>query len=326
MKVLITGGGGLIGSATSDACEDAGMRVVVLDRRERRVLRDRDRSTYVGDIGDVDLLDRMLDEHPDIDAVIHTAARSSVPGSSQDPLRCYDDNVASTVRLLRRLQRAGVARIVFSSSSAVYAAGGAGIVDEDAAVEWANPYAASKLMCERVIRDAAHAGAFRAICLRYANVLGAGPTPGSAGGPGGEGSVLAGLMSAAERGETFVIRGTRWATTDGSAVRDYIHVRDVAMANLAAVRRFDVVAVQGDPYRVINIGTGVGTTVRELISAYERVAGRRLRSSEAEPRLGDGGGSVMKVDRATELLGWRAASSIDDVIRDALERRASQRP
>ena len=306
-----------MGSATADACEDAGMQVVVLDRRVRPAAHRR-RHMYTGDVGDAVLVDRLLADHPDIEVVLHAAARASAPQSREDPLRCYQDNVADTIGFLRSLQRAGVARVLFSSSSAVYMQHGSESLREDSAVEWGSPYSSSKLMCERVLRDAARSGAFRAVALRYANIIGRGSDRRTGARVRSDGSVLRSLMAAADAGEAFTIMGTDWPTRDGSALRDFIHVRDVAMANVAAIRRFDGVAHVSDPYRVVNIGTGEGTTVRELVTAFEHVTGRRVRLIEGDPRPADGVGSVMNVDRAFDLLGWRSTRSIHDAIRDAV--------
>ncbi|MFE7651200.1 NAD-dependent epimerase/dehydratase family protein, partial [Streptomyces phaeoluteigriseus] len=262
MKVLITGGAGYIGSTVATACIEAGIEVVVLDDLSKglEVFGD-GRNLYVGDIADHAVLDRLLADHPDIDAVVHCAARVVVPESVADPLGYYDSNVGKTIVLLQRLRDAGVPRVVFSSSASVYAGESGDGVDESGALAPASPYATTKAMVEQILADAAAAGDFRAIALRYFNPIGAdprlrtglqNPTPSHA---------LGKIMQAHASGEPFTITGTDWATRDGSGLRDYVHVWDLALAHVAAVQRFDRVATPDEPYQVINLGTGDGVTV-----------------------------------------------------------------
>ncbi|MBO0979400.1 UDP-glucose 4-epimerase GalE [Microbacterium sp. SD291] len=319
MKVLITGGAGYIGSTVGTACIEAGHDVVVLDDLSTGLRSfGEGRQLYVGDIADGLLLDRLLDEHPDIAAVVHCAARIVVPDSVADPLGYYDANVGKSIILLKRLRKAGIGRVVFSSSASVYAGESGDGVDESAALAPASPYATTKAMVEQILEDAAAAGDFRAIALRYFNPIGAdphlrsglqNPTPSHA---------LGRIMTAHARGETFAITGTDWQTRDGSGLRDYIHVWDLALAHVAAVEKFDDVVSADDPYRVINLGTGDGVTVRELIAAFERVTGSTLQVAETGRRPGDQAGAFAIAGLAERLLGWRAERSLDDGVRDAL--------
>lgn len=319
MKVLITGGAGYIGSTIATACIEAGLDVVLLDDLSRGLRSfGEGRDLYVGDIADVAVVDRLLADHPDIDAVIHCAARIVVPESVADPLGYYEANVGKTIVLLQRLRDAGIPRIVFSSSAAVYAGEGGDGVDEAGRLAPASPYATSKAMVEQILDDAANAGDFRAIALRYFNPIGAdpqlrtglqNPTPSHA---------LGKIMQASASGERFTITGTDWATRDGSGLRDYIHVWDLALAHVAAVQKFDDVATHDEPYQVINLGTGDGVTVRELVAAFERVTGEPLAVIETDRRPGDQAGAFAIVDRAAEVLDWRAERSVDDGVRDAI--------
>jgi len=319
MKVLITGGAGYIGSTIGSACVDAGHEIVVIDDLSTGLRSfGEGRNLYVGDIADAILVRRVVADHPDIDAVVHCAARIVVPESVADPLGYYDANVGKTVTMLQTLRDEGIDRIVFSSSASVYAGDSGGGVDEAAPLAPASPYAASKAMVEQILADAARAGQFRAIALRYFNPIGAdprlrtglqNPTPSHA---------LGKIMSARAEGDPFSITGTDWPTRDGSGLRDYIHVWDLASAHVAAVERFDEVATMDAPYRVINLGTGEGVTVRELVEAFERVTGAPLSTVDAPRRPGDQAGAYALVDRAQELLGWRATRTVDDGIRDAL--------
>lgn len=319
MKVLITGGAGYIGSTVATACIEAGIEVVVLDDLSKGLEAFGDgRNLYVGDIADQGVLDRLLTDHPDIDAVVHCAARVVVPESVADPLGYYDSNVGKTIVLLQRLRDAGIPRVVFSSSASVYAGESGEGVDESGALAPASPYATTKAMVEQILADAAAAGDFRAIALRYFNPIGAdprlrtglqNPTPSHA---------LGKIMQAHASGEPFTITGTDWATRDGSGLRDYVHVWDLALAHVAAVQRFDDVATPDEPYQVINLGTGDGVTVRELVQAFERVTGTTLPVVETGRRPGDQAGAYAIVDRAAKVLDWRAERSVDDGVRDAL--------
>lgn len=319
VKALITGGAGYIGSTIATACLEAGIETVILDDLStgREDFGD-GRTLYVGDIADGAIIDKIVADHPDIDVVVHCAARIVVPESVADPLGYYDTNVGKTVTLLTNLRRVGINRVVFSSSAAVYFGEGGEGVDEAAPLAPSSPYAATKAMVESILSDAAKAGDLRAIALRYFNPIGAdprlrtglqNPTPSHA---------LGKIMRARASGEPFTITGTDWATRDGSGLRDYIHVWDLALAHVAAVQRFDEVAPASDPYQVINIGTGDGVTVRELVAAFERVTDQPLPITEAERRIGDQAGAYAIVDRAASVLGWKAERSVDDGVRDAL--------
>lgn len=319
MKVLITGGAGYIGSTVATACIEAGIDVVILDDLSTGLRSfGEGRNLYVGDIADGSVVEALLADHPDIDAVIHCAARIVVPESVADPLGYYDANVGKTIVLLRRLRDAGIPRIVFSSSASVYAGETGDGVDEGGALAPSSPYAKTKAMVEQILDDAATAGDFRAIALRYFNPIGAdprlrtglqNPTPSHA---------LGKIMQARVAGEPFTITGTDWDTRDGSGLRDYIHVWDLALAHVAAVQRFDEVATPDAPYQVINLGTGDGVTVRELVAAFERVTGEPLPVTETDRRPGDQAGAFAIVDRAAAVLQWHAERSVDDGVRDAI--------
>jgi UDP-glucose 4-epimerase len=319
MKVLITGGAGYIGSTVATACQESGIETVLIDDLSTGLWAFGDgRSLYVGDIADERFVDGVLAEHPDVDAVIHCAARIVVPESVADPLGYYDANVGKSIRLFRRLRAAGIDRIVFSSSASVYAGDAGEGVDEGGALAPASPYATTKAMVEQILRDAATAGDLRAIALRYFNPIGADPRLRTGLQNPRPSHALGKIMQARAEGTPFTITGADWPTRDGSGLRDYIHVWDLALAHVAAVQRFDEIVPPTAPYQVINIGTGEGVTVRELVSAFERVTGRPQPVIEVPRRPGDQAGAFAIVDRAHDLLGWRAERSIDDGVRDAL--------
>ncbi|MFC1437404.1 UDP-glucose 4-epimerase GalE [Streptacidiphilus sp. N1-10] len=324
-KILITGGAGFIGSTVASALTDQGITPVILDdfskgRREFVV----DRVFYEGDIADQALIDRVFTEHPDIDAALHCAAKIVVPESVAQPLRYYRENVAKTVDLLDGLERNGCRRVVFSSSASIYAPTLDARVDESSPVAAASPYARTKQMMEQVLHDWSTASPVRVIALRYFNPIGADPKLRTGLQDLNPTHALGKLIEAHTQGTPFTITGVDWATRDGSGIRDYIHIWDLARAHIAALTRFDEVVRPDadDRYRVINIGTGQGTTVRELVSAFEDAVGQNLAVREAEPRPGDVIGCYTASDNAHRLLGWTAQHTINDGVRDALAWRA----
>ncbi|ARF82384.1 UDP-glucose 4-epimerase GalE [Kitasatospora aureofaciens] len=327
-KVLITGGAGFIGSTVASALLDRGITPVVLDDLSRgRAEFVEDRVFYDGDIADAALLERIFTEHPDIDATVHCAARIVVPESVAKPLFYYRENVAKTVELLDALQRHGCTRVVFSSSASIYAPTPDGRVDENSPVEANSPYARTKLMMEQVLQDWTRgegAEQQRVIALRYFNPIGADPRLRTGLQNLNPSHALGKLIEAHTHGTPFTVTGVDWPTRDGSGIRDYVHVQDLAEAHVAALLRFDEVIAPGaaDRYRAINVGTGEGTTVRELVAAFERAVGTELDVREAGPRPGDVIGCYASVDAARELLGWTAKHSLAEGVADALAWRA----
>lgn len=321
MKVLVTGGAGYIGSTTAKALEVAGHTPVILDSLlsgPRAFVRDR--IFYEGDVADRGLLARIVEEHPDLDATIHMAARIVVPESVQLPYEYYRDNVAKSLELFDQLVALGKPRVLFSSSASLYATKDSFEVTEEDPLDPTSPYARTKQMMELVLQDMAAATELRAIILRYFNPIGSDPDLES-GIYAKEPSHVLGQLVMASRGQkdSFTITGTEHPTRDGTGIRDYIHVWDIARAHVQAVERFDeVLATVDAPSVVINLGTGEGVTVRELVTAFENVAGATVPLSEAPPRPGDAVGAFANVDRASELLGWRSELSLEQAIASAL--------
>ncbi|MEI5671667.1 MULTISPECIES: UDP-glucose 4-epimerase GalE [unclassified Nocardioides] len=321
MKVLVTGGAGYIGSITCKALEVAGHTPVVLDSLlvgpQAFV---RDRIFYEGDISDRELLRRIVDEHPDLDATIHMAARIVVPESVEKPYEYYRDNVAKSLELFDELTALGKHRVLFSSSASLYATKDGFEVTEEDPLAPTSPYARTKLMMEQVLVDVAAATELRAIILRYFNPIGSDPDLES-GIYAKEPSHVLGQLVMAARGQkdAFTITGTDLPTRDGTGIRDYIHVWDIARAHVRAVERFDdVIAKVGEPSVVINLGSGDGTTVRELVEAFQEVFGQTVPLAEAPPRPGDAVGAYANADKAAALLDWRTELSITDAIASAL--------
>lgn len=279
MKVLITGGAGFIGSTIASACLDNGIDVVILDDLSTgRTEFVEGRTWYRGDIADGDLIDRIFAEHPDIHASIGCAAKIVVPESVADPLFYYTENVAKGLALLGHLNRNGCERFLFSSSAAIYEAGQG--ITETAPLNPMSPYARTKAHFENALEDIAAGTPLRAISLRYFNPIGCDPKLRSGLQVMQPTHALGVLIDAFHAGRPFPVTGTDWETRDGTGIRDYVHVHDLARAHIAAVRRFDTItsndADAAAPYRVINLGSGTGTTVFELIKAFENVTGRAL--------------------------------------------------
>lgn len=322
MKVLLTGGAGYIGSTTATALEHAGHTPIVLDslvRGPRAFVGDR--AFYEGDVGDTVLLRKVLADHPDIDAVVHMAALIEVPESTREPARYYRENVAASLELADALAGTDSAprRLLFSSSASVYAPVDDFEVHEHSPLAPASPYARSKQMMEQVLTDVASASELRVVNLRYFNPIGAAPDL-SSGMHARTPSHVLGQLVLAARGQVdaFRLTGTDLPTRDGSGLRDFVHVWDLARAHVRALERFDTLTDAATPSTVLNLGTGRGTTVRELVAAFETVTGLTVPLVEADPRPGDLVGAFANVDRATELLGWRAELSVEDGIDSAM--------
>jgi UDP-glucose 4-epimerase len=321
MKILVTGGAGYVGSITCRALEDAGHTPVVLDSlfKGRRDFVG-DRIFYEGDIADRALLSRIVDEHPDLACTIHMAARIVVPESVAQPYEYYRDNVTKSLELFDQLLALGRPRVVFSSTASLYAPVDGFEVDEGSPVEPTSPYARTKRTIEMVLEDMARGTDLRSITLRYFNPIGSDPDL-TTGLYDREPSHVIGqlVLSASGAKEAFTITGTEHPTRDGTGIRDYIHVWDLARAHVAAVERFDdVLAEVGAPSTILNIGTGEGVTVRELLRSFETVYGSSVPTREAGPRPGDAVGAYANVDKARTLLGWSSELTLEDGIASAL--------
>lgn len=316
--MLITGGAGYIGSTVASACSDQNIEVVVLDNLVNgRAEFARHHEFVHGDIGDTRLLDETFGKHADIEVVVHCAALAVVPESVARPLDYYAENVSKTVSLLKFLGRTDCRRFLFSSSASVYKPSDVGRVDEHSAVLPASPYARSKAMVDNILADACEATDMRAISLRYFNPIGADPQLRSGMQVPAPANVVGRLVHAHRTGTPFTITGTTWPTRDGTGVRDYVHVWDLAQAHLQAIRSFEH-ATRSSRHAVINLGTGAGTTVRELHAAFERVVGGPVPYLEQEPRPGDALGCYTDSGRALELLAWKSELTLESGLETAL--------
>jgi UDP-glucose 4-epimerase len=280
----------------------------------------RDRIFYEGDIADRGLLSRIVRDHPDLDCTIHMAARIVVPESVEQPYEYYRDNVTKSLELFDQLVALGKPRVLFSSSASLYAMVEDFEVTEESPLGPGSPYARTKLMMEMALTDMAVSTDLRAVILRYFNPIGSDPDLES-GIYAREPSHVLGQLVMAAQGlkDAFTITGTEHPTRDGTGIRDYIHVWDLAQAHVAAVERFDeALATVDAPSTIINVGTGDGVTVRELVKAFEEVFGQEVPLREAPPRPGDAVGAFANVDKAREVLGWTSSLTIRDAIASAL--------
>lgn len=323
MKVLITGGAGFIGSTIASACMDAGIQPIILDDLSTGLRTFAERFPfYEGDYGDAACVRQVLAEHPDIDAVVHCAASIVVPESVQEPLRYYHNNVSKLTTFLGELLLGTCRRVLFSSTAAMYEPDPSLVVDELSVVNPGSPYAASKQMVERILADLAAVSDLRVITLRYFNPIGADPEHRTGLQVAQPSHALGKLLESWSGSGEFTVTGTTWPTRDGSGLRDYIHVWDLALAHVAALRAFDDVMAgrtTAPGYDVINLGTGTGTTVFELVDAFRRATGASIVVRSGPPRAGDVIGCCTSAKKAHDVLGWRTNLGITQGIVDALE-------
>jgi UDP-glucose 4-epimerase len=318
VKVLITGGAGYIGSTVASACLDVGITPVILDslvtgRREFA----RGPQFYEGDIADGAVLDKIFGAHPDIAAVVHCAALIVVPESVADPVRYYQANVSKSLDLVQHLLRNGCRRLLFSSTGSFYQPGADGSVDEDSAIAPGSPYSRTKAVCEAMFADIAAGTPLRVVSLRYFNPIGADPQLRTGLQARYPTHALGKLVQAHESGQPFQVTGTDYPTRDGTGIRDYVHVWDLAAAHVAALAAFDEILGPATSL-AINLGTGTGTTVRELVAAFNGVVDRPVETVDAPRRPGDVIGAFTRSDRARRLLNWQPRYSIADGITDSL--------
>ena len=325
MKILVTGGAGYIGSTICSALEDFGHTPIILDSLiTGRVEFTRNRIFYQADIADRDAVTKVFEDHPDIQATIHCAALIVVPESMTQPYEYYSDNVAKSLDLFHSLKELGYPRVVFSSSASIYDTVPGFMVTEDSPLNATSPYARTKYMMEMILKDFCSAYSMKGIALRYFNPIGADPKMRSGLHVKEPSHAIAKLVEV-QLGilPQFTITGSDYPTRDGTGIRDYIHVWDLARAHVQAVEDFDGVFQRaGNPpgnYLVINLGTGRGVTVRELVTAFEKVTGHPINKVEGPRRPGDSAGSYTNADTAKKLLNWQAELSIEQAIADALK-------
>ena len=323
--ILVTGGAGFIGSHTCVALAQAGIPHLILDNfgnSRRSVLERLGRITGVqpliveGDVRDADLLARVFAQHP-IDGVIHFAALKAVGESVREPLRYYDNNVAGTVALLRAMQVADVRTLVFSSSATVYGEPATVPIREDFPLSATNPYGWTKLMMEQVLADvdAAEPGQWRIARLRYFNPVGAHESGLIGEDPQGEPGNLMPYVAQVAAGQraSLSVYGNDYPTPDGTGVRDYIHVCDLAEGHVAALRYLN----KHPGLLTVNLGTGRPVSVLEMVRAFEQASGRAVRYQLVARRPGDVAQCWADPALAQTLLGWSAQHGVDRMCQDA---------
>ena len=321
--VLVTGGAGYIGSHTVLLLLEAGRRVLVLDNLsnssrealERVAAITGKRAEFVeGDIRDTALLDRLFQEH-EIGSVIHFAGLKAVGESVAQPLRYYDCNVTGSLRLLEAMDRAGVRNLVFSSSATVYGDPASVPIREDFPLSATNPYGATKLHIEDMLRDLHRADPRWSVALlRYFNPVGAHESGRIGEDPNGEPNNLMPYVAQVAVGKREQLRvfGDDYDTPDGTGVRDYIHVMDLAEGHLAAL---DALARDGGLITT-NLGTGRGYSVLEMVRAFAAASGREVRYPIVERRPGDVASCYADPAHAKQVLGWEAKRGIDTMCAD----------
>jgi UDP-glucose 4-epimerase len=307
---VVTGGAGYIGGHVVSALHRAGAEVVVLDDLSTGLaerLPDGVRLVR-GRVGNAGLLRSVL---RDADGVVHLAALTSVPDSVRDPLAYYRANVGDVATLASAMAEAGVGRLVASSSAAVYGDQGSAAYAEDCDPRPTSPYGTTKWVGERLIAEAGAANGTASIALRFFNVVGAG---GPVLADRRTGALLPRVLHARRTGVPLTIHGLAHPTRDGSAVRDYVDVRDVADAHVAAVTSL---AAGGGSSAVYNVGTGTGCSVLELLAATARVTGGPVPWEAGPARPGDSISSVADPSRIARELGWHARHDLDDSVASA---------
>lgn len=310
----MTGGAGYIGSHTVRALRDDGYDVVILDTLEyghRGAALGA--PIEVGDVADTALVHKVVQQYG-VDQVVHFAGYKAAGESMVMPERYFDNNVARTLHLLNALQQAGVDRFVFSSSAAVYGTPQTLPVDEDHRTGPESPYGESKLMVEQMLRWFGHCHGLRSVSLRYFNAAGA-----SADARLGEDShtplnlVPVAMTAALGQIPALPVYGTDYPTPDGSCIRDYVHVDDLADGHLRALRYLE----DGGDTTVINLGTGEGSSVLEVIAATKRASGIDFPISIVGRRPGDPSAVYADNARARSLLGWKPKYGLDDIVASA---------
>lgn len=327
--ILLTGGAGYIGSHIALALLDRGDSVLVLDNLStgNRWLVPEAAIFVEGDCADRALVTRLVADHG-ITAVIHCAGVISVPESVERPLHYYDINVGSAVALFDAALAGGARHLLFSSTATVYGSPAVDRLSEDLPMAPVNPYAASKAMVERVLADVAATGAANVGVLRYFNVAGADPA-GRSGQVSKQATHLIKIAAEVVTGKRdyIAVTGSDFDTPDGTGIRDYIHITDLAAAHLATV---DALAANPRDSLTLNVGYGRGASVLDVLDAVDRVSGSPVRRTAAGRRPGDVARLVADTTRITTLLDWRPAlDDLDRIVADALAweaRLAARRP
>ena len=329
MNILITGGAGFIGSHTYVVLKESGFNPIIVDNfsnssvqviKQLETICQAPVTYYNLDINDPKTYDLVFSEHK-ITGIIHFAASKAVGESVDNPLKYYKNNVASTILLLEKMQEYDLKNLVFSSSCTVYGQPDELPVTEKSPVQVAvSPYGNTKQMCEEIIADTTHASTdVKAISLRYFNPIGAHPSALIGELPLGPPANLIPFLTqsvAGLRGPLQVF-GTDYPTPDGSAIRDYIHVCDLAEAHVKALQHLLAKKDASSYYDFFNIGTGEGTSVLQIIQAFEKTTGEKVNYELKPRRSGDITAVYAAIGKSKELLGWQSKRSLEESLKDA---------
>lgn len=323
MKIFVTGGAGFIGSHTCVELMDAGYEVVIADNlcnakpeavENIRKITGKPVIFYKTDLRDTEGLRRIFAEHS-IDAVVHFAGLKAVPESVGKPLEYYENNIGGTLSLCRVMREAGCRRIVFSSSATVYGMDNPVPFKEGMPTSATNPYGYTKVVAEQILSDLSAADPRWSVCLlRYFNPIGAHPSGLIGEDPKGIPNNLLPYVSQVAAGlrPEVMVYGNDYDTPDGTGVRDYIHVADLALGHLAAVRY----VLEHTGVEAVNLGTGKGTSVLEILDAYSHACGRKLPYRICPRRQGDIAVCYADTEKARRLFGWEAKKNIDQMCAD----------
>lgn len=328
-KVLVTGGLGFIGSHTVVALQNEGYEVVIIDNLSNSSIDVLGGITQITgetpqfeniDLREKSAVKNFFESHPDIDGVIHFAASKAVGESVNKPLLYYENNISSLVYLLKELYKKEQANFIFSSSCTVYGQADELPITEDAPVKKAeSPYGNTKQIGEEIIEDTCKTKSeFKAISLRYFNPIGAHPTAEIGELPIGVPQNLVPFITQTAIGkrEELSVFGDDYPTPDGTAVRDYIHVMDLAEAHVHALKRL-IEGKEKSNYEVFNLGTGTGNSVLEVVKSFEKVSGEKLAYKIVGRREGDITAAYADTTKANEELNWKASRSLDEALESA---------
>lgn len=325
MKILVTGGAGYIGSHTCIQLLEAGHEIVVVDNfynskyeavRRIQELSGKDFPFYEADVCDSEAVEKIFSENK-IDAIIHFAGLKAVGESVRIPLRYYDNNLTSTLVLLKAMEKHGVKNFVFSSSATVYGNPVSVPITEDFPLSTTNPYGTTKLMIEQILKDIAHADPeFNPIILRYFNPVGAHRSGRIGEDPNGIPNNLVPYITQVAIGKLdhLNVFGGDYPTPDGTGVRDYIHVEDLAAGHVAALKKFE------EPHcglKIYNLGTGHGYSVLQIVEAFRKATGKEIPYVITDRRPGDIPECYADPAKAKAELGWEAKKTLADMAEDS---------
>jgi len=323
MTVLITGGAGYIGSHTCAELLGMNREVIAVDNfcnssaaaiEKINKITGKKLTFYEADLRDEAAMDKIFSAHK-IDAVIHFAALKAVGVSVAEPITYYDNNINSTLTLCKTMKKHNVNSVIFSSSASTYDGNSPMPLTEDSPQKAINPYAWSKIMCERILRDACFADkSLSVVALRYFNVVGAHPSGLIGDTPSGIPNNIMPFIAQTAKGlhKELKVFGNDYPTPDGTCTRDYIHVMDLVRGHIMSIDY----AAENSGFEVFNLGRGEGISVLEVIQTFERVNGLKLPYSIGDRRPGDNPESYAGTAKAAEMLGFRAEKTLEDMCRD----------